>query len=57
MAKYEIKDSVRNNIFLLLDRVDIKGSEAVAIIEIKNALSEPIPDAPTPAVVEAKEKK
>lgn len=41
MAIYEINDQIRNNIFAFLDRVDLKGSEAEALIAIKYVLSNP----------------
>lgn len=42
MAKYEINEQVKNNIFAFLDRVDLKGNEAEALVAIKYILSQPI---------------
>jgi hypothetical protein len=43
MAKYEITDQVKNNIFEFLNRVDFKGiNECVALNEIIKVLSTPI---------------
>lgn len=46
MAKYEISDNVKNNILKLIKRTDIKGSEAVAVIEIIQTLSTPVIEKP-----------
>lgn len=42
MAKYEISDPVVKNIMAIVNASTIKGSEAIAIIEIMQALSKPI---------------
>ncbi len=42
-VKYELSDQVRNNILVFLDRTEYKGrKEAVAVVEIEQALSNPI---------------
>lgn len=42
MAKYEISDSVKDNILKLISRVEIKGSEAPVVMEIFRCLSMPV---------------
>ena len=37
--KYEISDQVKNNLLAFLNRVDLKGSEVPAYIEIINAFA------------------
>ena len=38
----EISEEQRNNLILLLERVDLKGSEAIAFIELIQALNNPV---------------
>lgn len=40
--KYELSEEQVKNIFIFLNRVDLKGAEAAALLSIINALSKPI---------------
>jgi hypothetical protein len=48
MAKYELPDHVVKNIIYFADNATIKGSEAVAVLEIKSCLSKPVDGAIEP---------
>jgi len=37
--KYELSDQVKNNLLIFLQRIDLKGSEVGAYIEIINCLN------------------
>ena len=40
--KYELSEEQVKNIFIFLNRVDLKGAEAAALLSIINSLSKPI---------------
>jgi len=40
--KYEISDQIKNNLLVFLQRVDLKGSEALAFVELLNVLHNPL---------------
>lgn len=40
--KYELSEEQVKNIFIFLNRVDLKGSEAAALLGIVSALSKPV---------------
>ena len=42
---YQIPEHVLKNIIAIVDNADIKGGQAIVIIEIKNCLSKPVPEA------------
>ncbi len=42
MALYELSDEIVKGILVLLDRVDLKGGEALSFVTITTALKNPV---------------
>ena len=42
--KYELSEQIKQNLMVFLNRVELKGSEVIAYVDVVNALSNPIQD-------------